>query len=122
MALSSRVLAQTAEPVPAPPVAATPLPPVTVETTAEPKKASAKKKVAKQKSVSPVASGPAPSQPQPPQAPAVARGAPNSGTGPVDGYLAEQTTTGTKTDTPLREVPQSVSVIGKQQMLSLIHI
>ena len=116
MALSSRVLAQTAEPVPAPPVAATPLPPVTVETTAEPKKASAKKKVAKQKSVSPVASGPAPSQPQPPQAPAVARGAPNSGTGPVDGYLAEQTTTGTKTDTPLREVPQSVSVVGKQQM------
>jgi iron complex outermembrane receptor protein len=116
MALSSRVVAQTAEPVPAPPAAATPLPPVTVETTAEPKKAAAKKKVAKQKSVSPVATGPAPSQPQPPQAPTVARGAPNSGTGPVDGYLAEQTTTGTKTDTPLREVPQSVSVVGKQQM------
>jgi len=52
----------------------------------------------------------------PPQAPTFARGAPNSGTGPVDGYLAEQTTTGTKTDTPLREVPQSVSVVGKQQM------
>ena len=112
MAVSSRVLAQTAEP--APPAAATPLPPVTVETTAEPKKAPAKKKVAKQKSVSPVASGPAPAQPQP--APSLARGAPNSGTGPVDGYLAEQTTTGTKTDTPLREVPQSVSVVGKQQM------
>ena len=115
MALSSRVLAQTAEPVPAPPAAATPLPPVTVETTAQPKKAAAKKK-AKQKSVSPVATGPAPAQPQPPQAPTFARGAPNSGTGPVDGYLAEQTTTGTKTDTPLREVPQSVSVVGKQQM------
>ena len=115
MALSSRVLAQTAEPVPAPPAAATPLPPVTVETTAQPKKAAAKNK-AKQKSVSPVATGPAPAQPQPPQAPTFARGAPNSGTGPVDGYLAEQTTTGTKTDTPLREVPQSVSVVGKQQM------
>lgn len=115
MAAPSRVLAQTAEPVvPAPPVAATPLPPVTVETTAAPKKAAAKKRAAKQKSVSPIASGPA--QPQPPPTPSFARGAPNSGTGPVDGYMAEQTTTGTKTDTPLKEIPQSVSVIGKQQM------
>jgi iron complex outermembrane receptor protein len=113
MAVSSRALAQTAEPVPAPPAAATPLPPVTVETTAQPKKAAAKKK-AKQKSVSPVATGPAPAQPQP--APSTARGTPNSGTGPVEGYLAEQTTTGIKTDTPLKEVPQSVSVVGAEQM------
>lgn len=38
------------------------------------------------------------------------------GTGPVKGYVAKQTTTGSKTDTPLNEVPQSVSVIGREEM------
>jgi iron complex outermembrane receptor protein len=36
--------------------------------------------------------------------------------GPVDGYLAAQTATGTKTDTPLIETPQSISVITADQM------
>jgi iron complex outermembrane receptor protein len=36
--------------------------------------------------------------------------------GPVQGYVANQSATGTKTDTPLREVPQSVSVITRDQM------
>ncbi len=86
---------------------------MTVETTAQPKKSTAKKKAkAKQQGPSAVAAAPAP---QPP-APSNARGAPGTGTGAVVGYVAEQTTTGTKTDTPLREVPQSVSVVGKQQM------
>ena len=31
--------------------------------------------------------------------------------GPVQGYIANQSATGTKTDTPLREVPQSVTVV-----------
>jgi len=39
-----------------------------------------------------------------------------SGTGPVNGYVAKQTTTGSKTDTPLNEIPQSVSVIGTEEM------
>ncbi|GLK67187.1 TonB-dependent siderophore receptor [Hansschlegelia plantiphila] len=39
-----------------------------------------------------------------------------SGTGPVDGYVAKVTTTGSKTDTPIALVPQSISVIGRQQM------
>lgn len=39
-----------------------------------------------------------------------------SGTGPVKGYVAKMTTTGSKTDTPLTEVPQSVSVIGREEM------
>ncbi len=38
------------------------------------------------------------------------------GTGPVKGYFAKETTTGSKTDTPLKEIPQSVSVVGTEEM------
>lgn len=37
-------------------------------------------------------------------------------TGPVSGYVARRSATGTKTDTPLLELPQSVSVIGREEM------
>jgi len=40
----------------------------------------------------------------------------DSGTAPVKGYVAKKTTSGSKSDTPLTEVPQSVSVIGQQEM------
>ncbi|MBP0500715.1 TonB-dependent receptor plug domain-containing protein, partial [Mycobacterium tuberculosis] len=43
----------------------------------------------------------------------------NSGddaTGPRNGYLANSTLTGTKTSTPLREVPRSVSIITREQL------
>ena len=36
--------------------------------------------------------------------------------GPVDGYVAGQSATGTKTDTPLIETPQSVSVVTADQL------
>jgi len=36
--------------------------------------------------------------------------------GPVNGYVANRTLSGTKTNTPLREIPQSVSVIGADQI------
>ncbi len=39
-----------------------------------------------------------------------------SGNGPVPGYAARISGTATKTDTPLIEVPQSVSVIGREEM------
>jgi iron complex outermembrane recepter protein len=39
-----------------------------------------------------------------------------SGTGPVDGYVAKDTTAGAKTDTPLNEIPQAVSVIGREEL------
>ncbi|MDR6954991.1 iron complex outermembrane receptor protein [Ancylobacter sp. 3268] len=39
-----------------------------------------------------------------------------SGTGPVNGYVATQTTTGMKTDVPITEIPQSVSVIGRDEI------
>jgi len=38
------------------------------------------------------------------------------GDGPVDGYAAKQSKTGTKTDTPLIKTPQSIAVVSKQQM------
>ncbi|MFD0987383.1 TonB-dependent siderophore receptor, partial [Methyloligella solikamskensis] len=36
--------------------------------------------------------------------------------GPVDGYVAERTGTGIKTDTPLNEIPQSITVVTEQQI------
>ncbi|MCA1439628.1 TonB-dependent siderophore receptor [Ensifer sp. IC4062] len=37
-------------------------------------------------------------------------------TGPVDDYVAKATTTGSKTATPLTEIPQSVSVVGREEL------
>jgi TonB-dependent receptor-like protein len=39
-----------------------------------------------------------------------------SATGPVQGYLASRSATGIKTDTPLNEIPQSISVVTADQM------
>ncbi|MBB6306085.1 TonB-dependent siderophore receptor [Xanthobacter tagetidis] len=39
-----------------------------------------------------------------------------SPTGPVQGYVARNTITGSKTDTPIIEIPQSVSVVTRDQM------
>lgn len=38
------------------------------------------------------------------------------GDGPVLGYVARQSVSGTKTDTPIAETPQSISVVPRQQM------
>lgn len=43
-------------------------------------------------------------------------GAPGSGTGPVEDYAAKTSASGTKTDTPLRQTPQSITVVGKEQI------
>jgi iron complex outermembrane receptor protein len=39
-----------------------------------------------------------------------------SATGPIRGQVAKRSATGTKTDTPLLETPQSISVIGKEEL------
>jgi len=39
-----------------------------------------------------------------------------TGTGPVSGFIARRSVSGTKTDTPLMETPQSVSVVTRDQM------
>ncbi len=66
----------------------------------------------------------------PPQRRAVAQPAPAAppaprllppvapGTGPVRGYVATQSMTGTKTDTPILETPQSISVVTKDQIVA----
>ncbi|ADE14913.1 TonB-dependent siderophore receptor [Nitrosococcus halophilus Nc 4] len=43
-------------------------------------------------------------------------GAAESAFGPVEGYRASRSATGTKTDTPLIEIPQSVSVITQERL------
>ncbi|MGV3551652.1 TonB-dependent siderophore receptor [Rhizobium sp.] len=40
----------------------------------------------------------------------------SDGTGPVDGYVAKQTTTGSKADLPVSRIPQAVSVIGREEL------
>ena len=39
-----------------------------------------------------------------------------TGTGPVKGYVAKQSTAGTKTDTPIIKTPQAISVVTRDQM------
>lgn len=39
-----------------------------------------------------------------------------NGTTPVEGYVAEQTRSGSKVDVPLRELPRSVEVIGREEL------
>lgn len=43
-------------------------------------------------------------------------GTSESAYGPVEGYIAKQSATGTKTDTPLHETPQSVTVVTADRM------
>ncbi|SNB64314.1 iron complex outermembrane recepter protein [Arboricoccus pini] len=45
-----------------------------------------------------------------------AGGQAGSSTGPVNGYVARRSAVGTKTDTPIAEVPQAISVVGREQM------
>src|SRR4029079_14899228 len=40
-----------------------------------------------------------------------------TGTSPVQGYLANQSGTGTKTDKPLRETPQSITVVTADRII-----
>lgn len=88
----------------------TTLPPLAVETKKAVPKA-AKKASPKQRQAAP-APVPAP-EPQPAPLPVVA---PETATGPVRDYVATQSATGTKTDTPIREIPQSISVVGTEQI------
>jgi iron complex outermembrane receptor protein len=48
--------------------------------------------------------------------PIIVEGDKETATGPVDGYVARETTTGSKSDTPINEIPQSISVIGREEL------
>ncbi len=59
---------------------------------------------------------PAASQPEPTLPAVRATAKPEAATGPVNGYTARRSASATKTDTPLNEVPQSITVIGAEQI------
>jgi iron complex outermembrane receptor protein len=96
---------------------ATPLPPVVVETKEQQPKAKAKaKKKGSSAAQSLAAQQPATPPPQQPTGPGNSNASDKTATGPVRDYNAKNTATGTKTDTPLKEVPQSISVVGAEQI------
>ncbi|WP_181704903.1 TonB-dependent siderophore receptor [Chthonobacter rhizosphaerae] len=51
--------------------------------------------------------------------PIVVEGSGDGATDPVEGYVAGRTATGSKTATPVEEIPQAVSVIGREQIENL---
>ncbi|QPF84081.1 TonB-dependent siderophore receptor [Bradyrhizobium genosp. L] len=63
-----------------------------------------------------VAPGPRGPQSAPHVETAASRGTFQQGNGPIQGYVPHRTLAGTKTNTPILEVPQSVSVIGTDQI------
>jgi len=51
-----------------------------------------------------------------PLAPLTVEGIAETGTGPVDGYVAKRSAAGTKTDTPIVETPQTINVVTRDQI------
>ncbi len=108
--------AQDAQAPPPSADAVTPLPAVVVETQEKPSKPKTK---AKKKTAAAPAAAVQQAVPQPqqqPTGPGNSSASDKTATGPVRDYSAKNSATGTKTDTPLKEVPQSVSVVGSEQM------
>ena len=107
-----------APPQPAPAAETTPLPPVVVETKQEGPKIKKSKAKKKGSSTGPVVATKqaAPPAPQQPTGPGNANASDKTAYGPVKDYVAKNTATGMKTDTPLKEIPQSVSVVGAEQI------
>lgn len=103
------ILAQTAA---EPAESTTDLPTVEVEAPAVPKKAAAPK----QSATPAVTSTPAQSFEPEPAPPGDIRPTGVANPGPVVDYVATDSMSATKSDTPLRETPQSISVIGQEQM------
>jgi iron complex outermembrane receptor protein len=92
-----------------------PLPPVTVDAPKPPSARPAQPSRRAARSQSASRRGAAPSQRQVVEA--GARGAVGErANGPVVGYLANQSASGTKTDTPILTTPQSISVVTKDQI------
>lgn len=112
--LASSANAQAPEPpTPAPPAAgSTQLPPVVVDAPAQ-RKAAPKKKAAKAKQNAPAAV----SSPQP-QAPATASGSQGDSAfkSPANSFVAKTSAAATKSDTPILETPQSISVVTREQL------
>lgn len=93
------------------------MPAVVVETqqAAKPKTKAKKKSKSATAAAQPAQSAPQQQQQQP-TGPGNSNASDKSAYGPVRDYAAKNTATGTKTDTPLKEVPQSISVVGAEQI------
>lgn len=116
LSVSTAVSAQEAQ-APTPPAAATPLPPVVVETQQAPAKPKSSAKKKKSTATAAQQPSPTPAAPPPqPTGPGNSNASDKTAYGPVQNYSAKNTATGTKTDTPLKEIPQSISVVGAEQM------
>jgi iron complex outermembrane recepter protein len=114
---STIALAQEAEPQVSPESVpaqdSTTLPEVVVEASEEEQAASNKKK--KNAASTQASTQSADAAPQTPP-PGNDRQSSESAWGPVDGYVATFSASGTKTDTPLIEIPQSISIVTADQM------
>ena len=114
--LVTSVAAQEVAP-PAPAAETTPLPPVVVETKQEAPKAKKAKAKKKGSTSTPAVAAAQPAPPAPePTGPGNSNASDKTAYGPVKDYSAKNTATGTKTDTPLNEIPQSISVVGAEQI------
>jgi iron complex outermembrane receptor protein len=96
------------------PAAPVELPQLDVEAT-KAKKAAAKKQV-KSKAAPQTVAAPQPAPAEEPTGPGNANASDKTAYGPVKDYLPKSTATGMKTDTPLKEIPQSVTVVGAEQI------
>lgn len=99
-------------PEPAPPADSTTLPEVVVETTEQEQAAPQKKPT----SSSSQSSGQSASAPLPTSTSGVGERQPETAYGPFNGYAATRSASGTKTDTPLNEIPQAITVVGAEQI------
>ena len=88
------------------------LPELVVEGKAKSKPKAAKKAPAKAKPAAVAKQAP---PPQPAPDPAASTGG-STAPGAVDGYVAKESSVGTKTATPLNEIPQSITTVTRQQL------
>lgn len=88
------------------------LPPLEVTAKSAPKKQAVK---ASKKKAAPVVASPQPVTAEEAEPAGRPTGVTN-GTSPVKDYVATDSAVGTKTNTPLKETPQSISVVGKEQI------
>lgn len=101
-------------PEPAAPQGTTTLPEVVVEASDEQQAAPQKKK--KASSSSQIVTQSANAEPQAPPPGTGGGSQAETAWGPVNGYVATQSASGTKTDTPLIEIPQSISIVTADQI------
>ena len=110
----SPAIAQTAQTAPA---ASSTLPAVTVDA---PKQQAKRRATARRSSHSRTTARSATrgrgAEQAPPARAADGRGAPERANGPVNGYVANQSATATKTDSPILTTPQSISVVTQDQI------